>query len=144
MKIRDDIAELLLAGMPQAHICRELRCSPLTVQRTREALGLPAPKTCRVLPTTPEAAFAQYTRPIDGGHLQWAGPLKNRAPFFVHQGQHHYARPFSFRLQHGRGPIGNVTPSCTVERCVAGRCLQDRPMREHTNSLYKAIFGGTA
>ncbi|WP_406156902.1 hypothetical protein [Streptomyces canus] len=142
MKIRDDIAELLRAGVPQIHICRQLHVAPLTVQRTREALGLPSPKTCRVLPATPEDAFAKYTRPIDGGHLQWTGPLKSRVPFFRHQGQHHYVRRVSFRWQYGRDPIGNVTPSCDVKGCVAGRCLQDRPMREHTESLYAAIFGG--
>jgi len=142
MKIRDDIAELLQAGMPQIHICRELHCAPLTVQRTREALGLPSPKTVRVLPLTPEEAFAKYTRPVDGGHLQWTGPVKNRVPFFRHQGRHYYVRRSAFVWQYRREPVGNVTPGCGVKGCVAGRCLQDRPMRERTESLYAAIFGG--
>lgn len=142
MNIRDDIAELLEARVPQAHICRQLHVAPLTVQRTREALGLPSPRTVRVLPLTPEEAFAKYTRPVHGGHLQWAGPVKNRVPFFRHQGRHYYVRRVSFHWQYGRDPVGNVTPSCRVKGCVAGRCLQDRPMRERTESLYAAIFGG--
>ena len=144
MKIRDDIAELLRAGMPQIHICRQLHVSPLTVQRTREALGMPAPKTVRVLPATPQEAIAKYARPVDGGHLVWAGPLKNGAPCVGFQGRDHYVRPLSFRLQHGRAPVGNITAGCDVKGCVADRCLQDRPMRERTDSLYAAIFGGAA
>jgi len=144
VKIRDDIADLLRAGVPLLHICRQLHCAPLTVQRTREAIGLPAPKTCRVLPTTLEAAFRQYTRPAKDGHIEWVGPVNAGAPKVVFEGTVYYARRLAFRFHHGRDPIGKVTSGCTFTGCVAGRCLEDRPMRERARSLYAAIFGGAS
>lgn len=144
MNIRDDIANLLHAEVPLSHICRQLHCAPITVQRTREALGLPAPKTCRVLPATLEEAFHQYTQPVEGGHLAWAGPANGTVPKVTFEGTVHYARPLAFRLRYGREPVGNVTTSCVVKDCVAGGCVEDRPMRERTESLYGAIFGGVA
>jgi hypothetical protein len=147
MKIRADIAELLRAGVPQAHICRQLHCAPLTVQRTREALGLPSPKSCRVLPATLEEAVDRYARPIDGGHVEWAGPLRNGCPSFVFEGQHYYVRRLAFRFQHGREPVGNVTVACDVRTCVAGPCVRDRLMRDRerrVDALYAGIFGGAA
>lgn len=147
MKVRSDIAELLRAGVPQAHICRQLHVAPITVQRTREALGLPAPKTCRVLPATPEEAFQQYTQPAADGHLTWTGPVNTGSPKFVFQGTTYNARRLSFRLHHGREPIGNVTVGCEAQDCVAGRCVEDQPMRDanrRADAAFEAIFGSPA
>jgi hypothetical protein len=144
MNIRDDIAELLRAGTPQIHICRQLRVAPLTVQRTREALGLPARKTCRVLPTTLEEAFRQYTRPTNDGHETWTGPDNNGAAKLTFEGTVYYARRLAFRFHHGREPVGAVTAACTVKGCVAGRCVEDLPMRRKAHALYAAVFGGVS
>jgi len=141
MKIRDDIAELLRAGVPQIHICRQLHVAPITVQRTREALGLPARKTCRVLPTTIEEAFQQYAQPADDGHVTWGGPVNNSAPKLAFEGTVYYARRLAFRFLHGREPIGKVTAECEVQGCVAGPCVTDQPMRDEANALYAAVFG---
>lgn len=147
MKVRADIAELLRAGVPQSHICRQLHCAPSTVQRTREALRLPAPKRCRVLPSTLEDAFRQYTQPTDDGHVEWTGSINNGTPVVAFKGTKYYARQLAFRFHHGRHPVGRVTSTCEVKGCVAGGCLLDRPMREREpelEELYSGIFGGVS
>jgi hypothetical protein len=149
MNIRQDIADLLHAGMPQIHICRQLHVAPLTVQRTREALGLPAPTTRPFLPATLEAAFRRYAQPTEDGHVEWTGPVNNGSPKVVFAGRVHYARRISFRLRHGRDPIGRVTvaSSCTVKDCVAGDCVEDQRMRaanKRADRAFSAIFGEAA
>ena len=147
MNIRSDIAELLRADVPQCHIARQLHCSPLTVQRTREALGLPAPKTVRVLPTTLEDAFRQYTQPTGDGHTAWSGTLNSGTPVVTFEGVKHSARQLAFRFHHGRQPVGRVTTVCKGKACVAGGCLLDEPMREREPGLarlYAGIFEGAA
>lgn len=147
MNIRTDIAELLRAGVPQCHIARQLHCAPITVQRTREALRLPAPNTSRVLPATLEAAFRQYAQPTEDGHVEWTGALNNGVPVVGFKGAKHYARQLAFRFHHGRPAVGQVTSACEVKACVAGGCLLDRPMREREpvlEELYSGIFGGAS
>lgn len=147
MKIREDIAERLRAGMPLIHIVRELHVATLTVQRTREVLGLPAPKTCRVLPATLEEAFRRYERPAKDGHIEWAGPFSSGAPKLVFEGSLYYARRLAFRFHHGREPVGRVTHSCDVKDCVAGACVEDKPMRaanKRADRAFEAIFGVVA
>ncbi|MFG2780778.1 hypothetical protein ACGFY7_23360 [Streptomyces prunicolor] len=146
MKIRQDIAERLQAGVPQIHICRQLHVAPLTVQRTREAMGLPAPTTRPFLPTTLEAAFRQYTQPTENGHVEWTGPVNNGSPKVVFAGRVHYARRIAFRLHRGRDPIGRVTvaASCEVKDCVAGPCVEDQRIRatnKWADKAFAAIFG---
>lgn len=149
MKIRQDIADLLHAGTPLIHICRQLHVAPLTVQRTREAMGLPAPKTCRVLPATLEEAFHQHTQPTQDGHVEWTGTVNNGSPKVVFAGRVHYARRIAFRLHRGRDPIGRVTvaASCEVKDCVAGACVEDQRMRaanKRADLAFPAIFGEAA
>lgn len=158
MKVRADIAELLRAGVPQSHIARRLHVAPITVQRTREALRLPAPKTCRVLPATLEDAFRQHTRPTDGGHIEWTGRFNASAPTLIFQGTVHSAYQVAFRFHHGRDPVGKVTSCRSVKGCVAGPCLRDQPMRQREQQaareqkrrerqldrLYAGIFGRPA
>jgi hypothetical protein len=143
MKIRADIAELLHAGVPQIQISRQLRCAPLTVQRTREALGLPAPKSGRPSFVSFEDAFRAHTEPTDDGHVRWTGPVHgdDTPTVYAQRGQRSAYR-VAFTLHHGREPIGRVTPGCRLQGCVRGDHLEDQPMRERTRQTYAAIFGG--
>lgn len=145
MNIRTDIAELLHAGVPQTHICRQLRVGPITVQRHREALGLPAPRAGR-RPLTLEEAVRNGTSRVEGGHLLWVGHRdKDNTPRCYFSKTSLPAPRASFRLHHGRDPIGKALPTCGVDGCVAGGHLADRPMREtnqRADKAFAAIFGG--
>lgn len=144
MNIRQDIADRLRAGTPQAYIVRELHVSPITVQRTREALGLPAPKSGPPRPPSIEDEFRRLAEPIEGGHVRWNGKHNGGAPLVVWRGTTRSAYQIAFELQHGRPPVGRVTSSCDVRGCVAGRCVEDQPMRAKTRALFDSVFGGTA
>ena len=148
MKVRADVAELLRAGqLSQAEIARRLHVAPITVQRTREALGLPAPVPGRKPPrhSTKEAAFWAHTEPVEGGHLKWTGRIENDVPLLRYCGTQESAYRIAFRLHHGREPVGKVRSLCEEPHCVAGSCVADRPMREATrraDAAYEQIFGG--
>ncbi|MFG2722688.1 hypothetical protein ACGFW5_30980 [Streptomyces sp. NPDC048416] len=142
MKVRADAAELLRAGVPQIHVARTLHMSPVTVQRTREALGLPAPRSCRVLPTSLKDAFTQHTTPVEGGHLHWSGWHRaGNRPEMGYGGRRYLGYPVAFQIRWGRAPVGHVRPGCGDDGCIAPDHVEDRPMREQNRALYRAIFG---
>ncbi|SDL33534.1 hypothetical protein [Streptomyces indicus] len=91
-----------------------------------------------------EEAFRRYAQPVDGGHLVWGGTRANGTPVVSWRGTTVTAARLALRLHTGREPEGRVTRACDVPLCVAGPCLQDRPMRERTNELFAAIFGVAA
>jgi hypothetical protein len=142
VKVRADIAKLLRAGVPRDEIARTLHVAPLTVQRTREALGMPAPPRRRRLPATPEEAFYQHTEPVPGGHLRWTIKLSSVGrPVFGYQDGKISAYPLAFLIRWGREPVGQVQPGCDFEGCMAPEHVEDRPMREKNRAAYAAIFG---
>lgn len=159
--VRRNIEAMLRKGIPQMHIARQLGVAPATVQRTREALGLPArrsgpPDRYGSL----EEAFRANTKPLDGGHLRWTGyPDSGRGtPYVCFRQQRVTAARVSFELHHGRPPVGPVLPGCRVGGCLAGEHLEDRPLRDkkrqqerqakqrekQLDRLFVGIFGGTA
>lgn len=143
MKIREDIADMLRAGHTHTEIRLALHVAPLTVQRTREALKMPPPKTCRRLPATHEEAFQARTEHVDGGHLRWTGYVSSHGgPLVIVAGVNVSAYRLAFRMRHGREPVGRVKPGCDFEGCVAPDHVEDRPMRERNRKAYAAIFGG--
>ncbi|MFE6362929.1 hypothetical protein ACFVP3_23385 [Streptomyces sp. NPDC057806] len=144
---RTEVARLLRAGqLSQAEIARQAGVCQLTVQHTREALGLPAPKRGRHLPKYPtlESAFAACTQPVDGGHLQWTGRVDGNAPVLRYGGTEESVYRIAFREHTGREPEGRVRSECEVPRCVAGPCLTDRVIRashQRADAAFEAIFG---
>jgi hypothetical protein len=157
MNIRADIAELLHAGHPQAYIVRELHVAPRTVQHTREALGLPAPR-CGPPDTytSEEDAYRSNSKAIDGGHQRWTGHTDtNGHPRLNFRQQRLSARQIAFRLHHGRDPQGQLSVGCDMAGCVAGAHLEDQQIRDarrrrireanrRADSAFAAIFGGGA
>ncbi|MFJ3021439.1 hypothetical protein ACIPH4_10870 [Streptomyces tendae] len=148
MKVRADIAELLRAGVPQIHIARQLGVAPVTVQRTREALGLPAPRSGRPdAYASFEDAFRRNIEQHDDGHVRWTGYRdKDGTPRVCYRNEQTVAAPrAAFRLHHGREPVGKALPTCGLKGCIAGEHLADRPMREanqRADRAFAAIFGG--
>ncbi|SEC02497.1 hypothetical protein SAMN04490357_0991 [Streptomyces misionensis] len=88
-----------------------------------------------------EDAFRLRTKPTSGGHVCWTGSFNNSTPSLRFQHVNHSPYRIAFRLHHGRDPEGQAKPACGMPHCVAGAHLEDRPMRQRTNSLYDAIFG---
>lgn len=145
MKVRADVAELLLAGRPDSAIARELNVCAKSVGAARAALKLPKAKTGRRPAATAEDLFWRRTQPVDGGHLLWTGHLANGCtPALRHGGRVITAYRVAFRIRHGREPDGNVTKSCDVDGCVHPNCMDDRTTRQRTDAAYTAIFGTPA
>lgn len=158
MKIRADIAERLRAGVPHAHIARELHVARITVQRHREALGLPAPKAGPPGAASLKAAFRANLKPVEDGHVEWNGYFNDLAPTLTFQRRTYSAYRIAFEVHHGRTPVGRVRPGCGKTGCVAGDHVEDEPMRHHKelqrhqeqqqekqlDRLYTKIFGGTS
>lgn len=145
MKIRNDIAELLRAGVPQSKICRQLRCGPITVQRTREALGMPAPKAGPVGAPSLAEAFRENTVPTDDGHLMWRGFDTRTTPRLTYQGTAYSGLRLAFVLHHRREPVGRVTSTCRKVGCV--RHVADEPMRaanKRADRAFGLIFGAAS
>ncbi|MFE2712304.1 hypothetical protein ACFXKI_10005 [Streptomyces mirabilis] len=99
----------------------------------------------RVVARTPEELFWSRTRPTKDGHLIWTGyHNSNSVPAFRHGGRGYSARIVAFRIKHGRDPEGYVKAACDVDGCVHPNCVDDRKMRERTESAFAAIFGAVA
>jgi hypothetical protein len=144
MKVRADIAELLRAGVPQSHICRQLHCAPITVQRTREALGLPAPKAGPPGAPSLAEAFRQNAIPSEDGHLMWRGFDTRSTPRLTYGGRTYSGYRLAFVLHYRREPVGRVTAACGALGCVRGDHVADEPMRAtnaRADRVYAAVFG---
>ena len=142
MRIRTDVAEMLLAGgLTHQAIARACNVGVTTVRCARIALELPAPRRGRP-PQDPEAAYRAHAEPADGGHMRWTGPWTSRGvPIVRSKGRQITAYRQAFRMFHGREPEGHVTPACDLPHCVAGPHLEDRPMRARSEAVFTAIFG---
>lgn len=100
---------------------------------------------------SPEEALYRLTRGVEGGHLMWVGPAYREGPGLRWGKLTLSPARVAFRAHHGRRPEGNVTSVCAVPYCMAGGCLQDRPMRQaqrqadrKVDRLYASIFGKAA
>lgn len=142
MRVRQDIAELLRAGATHHQIRQQLGVSPCTIARARRALRIPVPHRPRPA-RTPEESYALYATPYGDGHARWNGPWAGRMPQICHHGRKESALRVAFRMRHNREPIGYVRPVCDEHACVASGHLADRPMREHLQATYDAIFGAS-
>ncbi|RSN13779.1 hypothetical protein DMH25_08300 [Streptomyces sp. WAC 01325] len=142
--MRQSIAVLLRQNIPQMQIAKQLGIAPATVQRTRQALGLPAPRAGRRdRYSSLEEAFHANTEPGDDGHLRWTCST----PSVCFRQQRVPAARVSFELYRGRPPVGPVTSACGVSGCVAGEHLTDQPMRaanKRADKVFGAIFGKAA
>lgn len=146
MQIREDIALMLRAGHTQVHIARTLRVAPLTVQRAREALGLPAPKPGPRSPASFDEVFRAYAVPAEDGHVRWTGTVSSsNVPAAWMSNKFRSAYRIAFELHHGREPDGRVRAECGMPICVAGAHLTDRRLREanrRADNAFALIFGG--
>ncbi|MFE2556018.1 hypothetical protein ACFXGT_08270 [Streptomyces sp. NPDC059352] len=135
MKIRQDVANMLLAGHSQKHVSQTLKVGYPAVRAAREALGLP-PRKPGPTAEAIEVTFTRRTRATEDGHLIWVGhDLGVRSI----DGAHSSAARYAFCRRYGRPPVGKVLPGCGTTRCVHPDHVEDQTMRHQ----FAAIFGGT-
>ncbi|MGW6416348.1 helix-turn-helix domain-containing protein [Streptomyces sp. NPDC055055] len=78
-----------------------------------------------------EEAFLARTVAVEGGHVEWTGPLNDhRTPVLRVGTVGETAYRYAFRVHHGRDAEGQVRPRCGYPRCVAGGHLEDRVLRD--------------
>lgn len=144
MKIRTDVAAMLRDGLTNQQIAARAHVAHRTVAAARAALGLPKMRCGRRATTSPAEAFADRTRPVDGGHLEWTGTYLGTTPAVEFDGNRFTAGRLAFWVRYERYPVGLVLPDCDYPGCVAPDHVQDQPMREQLRTQYTAIFGRAA
>ncbi|WP_405561889.1 hypothetical protein [Streptomyces sp. NBC_01180] len=144
---RDRLAALLRQGASNHAAARELGIDRTTAAAHRRKLGIgPATPPPRQTPLTVEERWAKYTRPVEGGHVEWTGrrTTSSQTPVMTHQGKAVTARPVAFRMRTGRDPVGYVTAECDYPGCVAPGCVDDEPGRTRTRQQLAAVMGRTS
>ncbi|MFF5790219.1 helix-turn-helix domain-containing protein [Streptomyces sp. NPDC012693] len=145
--LRKQLAALLDAGASNRAIARELGIDRNTAARYRTSLGVPVaptPEPANRCTLTPAQKFAQFVRPLDGGHLEWTGRRTSSSgtPVLTINGRTVTARSTGYRIAHNdRAPKGYVTAECDYEGCVAPEHLQDEPGRTRLRAQLAALTG---
>lgn len=142
----DRIAALLAQGATNRAIAAELGIDKDTAARYRTHLRFgPAPK--RPHPTrstlTVEEKWATFTRPVEGGHVEWTGRRRTDSGtmVFTHHSREYTARSIAFRVRTGRAAVGTVTAECEHPECVAPEHVEDEPGRVRSRAQYAAVIG---
>lgn len=120
------------AGLSNLAVARTLGCGPERVRRVRTAIGVPPYRRGRRRQyETLAEAFAGRTVAVEGGHLEWTGPVSEYGtPLLRFETETQTAYRYAFHAHHGRDAEGKTLPVCGVDHCVAGGHLEDRVMRE--------------
>jgi hypothetical protein len=71
--------------------------------------------------------FEEMSVQLRGGHRRWRGRHSGQGVPMA--GKNVTAYRLSFRLHHGREPVGKVTGTCRLNRCVEGGHLVDALLR---------------
>jgi len=87
-------------------------------------------------PATVEGQWAARTRPLDGGHLGWAG-----AYVLSWGGHQHSPAAIAFRIRTGHDPQGRTQAECGHRRCVHPGHVEDEPGRQHIRAQHRALRG---
>ncbi|MFF5968164.1 hypothetical protein ACFY64_31475 [Streptomyces collinus] len=121
------IARVLKAGpISNDAASKQLGCAKRSVAQVRSDLGL-APFIVQRPGGWTLADFEALSVPLRGGHRRWRGRCTtNGVPM---AGKTMTAYRLSFRLHHDRPPVGRVSGTCRLNRCVAGAHLEDDVLR---------------
>lgn len=142
----DRLAAMFREGATNKAAVLELGVDKKTAARYRASLGFgPAPKqpAPNRSPLTLAEKFATFTRPVEGGHMEWTGrrTKQNHTPTFSHHERTYTARSVAFRIATGRDPEGYVTPECDYPDCVAPGCMEDEPGRTRARGSLAIVTG---
>lgn len=138
---REQIASSLREGKSDSAIARALRVDKARVRRIRAELGIPVHVV--QVPTLVEK-WAAYTRPVDGGHLEWTGERGSRSgtPTMRYREKSISPAAVAFRIRHGREPIGQVFAECGMRHCVAPDHVDDEAGRARVREQVRYLTGG--
>ncbi|GGQ49545.1 hypothetical protein GCM10010250_21340 [Streptomyces althioticus] len=121
------IARLLKEGpISNGEASRRLGVRKRAVAEVRADLGIPPYFVRRGAQWTRDD-FEEMSVELRGGHRRWRGRHSTQGVPMA--GKDVTAYRLSFRLHHGREPVGKVTGRCRLNRCVAGGHLVDAVLR---------------
>lgn len=140
--IPDGVAALLHAGKTNKAIAAESGVAATTVARWRAALGIAPHPSGRQSAPSLQAAFEAWTRPTDGGHVEWTGSYTAKGtPMLVHRNRTYSAYRTAFFIRTGVWPTGQAKPECGRPGCVAQAHVDDTATRDRTRATYAALTG---
>lgn len=136
MTVRADVAELLRAGYGDRTIARQLGDVTISsVTRARTLLRIPKARGGNKAAASAEDLFWRRIKPVDGGHMEWAGNRSSRGTPVIHwQRTTLSAYRIAYRIRHGHDPQGYGHTACDHEGCVAPEHVADSattPRRGH-------------
>lgn len=136
---RDQIAAALRTGLSNAKVAAQLSCDRHRVGDVRRALSIPAPPR-----RTLEEKWAGFTRPVDGGHLEWTGERQKTSgtPMMHYQEKTYTAARIAFRIRHGHDPRGYAYTECGHHHCVAPEHVDDEAGRARAREQLRYLTGG--
>ncbi|MFI2434738.1 hypothetical protein [Streptomyces sp. NPDC018693] len=123
----EKIARRLKEGpISNGEASRLLHVRKRAVAEVRADLGIPPFFVRRGAEWTRDD-FEELSVELRGGHRRWRGRHSGQGVPMA--GKDVTAYRLSFRLHHGREPVGKVTGTCRLNRCVAGGHLADSVLR---------------
>ncbi|WP_392967250.1 hypothetical protein [Streptomyces sp. LN245] len=134
------IRALLTEGKSTEAIARELAVDRGAVRRLRREAGVPNPP---IQPLSLDEAWAQHTKPVDGGHLEWTGSraAASGTPVMRYRDVTYTAGALAFRQRTGRDPVGQAKAECGMAQCVAPAHVEDEPGRLHVREQLRNVLG---
>lgn len=137
---REDIVRALRTGQSDTAISRQLRCDRVRVRAIRRSLGLPC---VPLQPLTLEQKWATFTKPAEGGHVEWTGERQSASgtPVLRYREKPYSSAAVAFRVRTGRDPVGYVFAECGVRHCVAPAHVEDEPGRARAREQLRLITG---
>jgi hypothetical protein len=139
---RTDIIGMLRDGHSNSRIVRELRVDKQRVRRIRNELALPTFVPIEQTRTL-EEKWAIDTRPLDSGHVEWAGErATGGTPLVSYKEKHYSAAAVAFRIRTGRDPQGYAIADCGMQHCVAPEHVEDEAGRLRNREQLRYLTGG--
>ncbi|MFF0295578.1 hypothetical protein ACFYS8_13295 [Kitasatospora sp. NPDC004615] len=141
------VRELAAKNVPTAVIARTLGMDRREVRKVRNAADLPAPpRGYERQPLTLEEKWAERTRPLADGHLEWTGERQNasRTPVLRYRGRSYSPAAIAFRMQHGVAPVGQAFSGCGTRHCVAPAHVDDTARRIRDRNALRVVLGTAA
>jgi hypothetical protein len=129
--------DLLHQNLSDTEISRRLHMDRTAIRRIRRAHQLPVQP---IQPLTLVQKWAQRTRALPGGHLEWSGERAtgSRTPVLRYKEQTFTAAAIAFRLGTGSDPQGYVRAECGLAHCVAPGHVLDAATRQRTREALRA------